>query len=250
LLVASMAAGMTAWGWRPANAAAYGEPRSFTESAMIGGGGGKFFTGSHAEGYTCQVCHTGGPSPQIHVIGLPVDGYIPNQTYRITVDWSDDLPAVGLNLEMTDTVGNRFGELTAIDPALLSPADLCVGAVDTGAAETVELENGRRVLTVARCGQQQTTFQWRAPAQIAQGWLSGSVVASNRKKDVLGDGVTNISHTFGVQGLPAPEAGNFVASCNAVHTRQHGTALFAVILGWVASRVGKRLCRKRSSRSW
>jgi hypothetical protein len=245
----TVAVGILVWSFQLARAAAYAEPRSFGESVMLGGGGAKFFTGSHAEGYTCQVCHTGGHAPPLQIIGLPIDGYVPGQTYPITIDWPDELPAVGLNLELTDEVGNRFGELAAIDPAFLSPADLCSGGEATSASETFDLPNGRRVLAVARCGQHQTTFLWKAPAQLGQGWISGSAVASNRKKDILGDGVTNISRVFGAQGAPTPVAGDLVASCSALRARSSSTSVLILLLVPVVSRTRRRLCRACSFRN-
>jgi hypothetical protein len=246
----AIVAGALAWSVQPARASAYGEPQSFAESVMLGGGGAKYFTGSHAEGYTCQVCHTGGHGPVLQIKGLPVDGYVPSQTYPITIDWADELPAVGLNLEMTDDAGNRFGELSAIDPAYLSPADLCSGGEATGASETVDLPNGRRILTVARCGQHQTTFLWKAPAQLAQGWISGSAVAANRKKDILGDGVTNISRVFGAQGAPTPVAGDLVANCSSAgRARSSSAPILLLLMGFVVSRTRKRSRRARSHRN-
>lgn len=241
-----LVAGMIAWSLQPARAAAYAEPSSFGQSVMLGGGGEKFFTGSPAEGYTCQVCHAGATGSAISVLGFPVEGYLPGQTYPITIDWSDDLPAVGLNLEVTDAAGNRFGDLAAMDPAALSPDDLCSGGNGVSATEVFDLSNGRRVLTVAKCGQHQTTFQWRAPTQPGQGWLSGSVVVANRKKDVLGDGVTNISRVFGVQGGPAPQAADFVGSCSVVRPQSQSVPPSCVLLVLVVSGLRRRPRRKPS----
>jgi uncharacterized protein (TIGR03382 family) len=219
---------------------AYAEPDSFGVNVLFGGGGAKFFTGSHAEGYTCQVCHSGGTSPAVTVIGLPVDGYEPGQIYRITVDWPDDLRAVGLNVEMTDAAGDRFGELVPIDPKLLSAADLCSNAPASNVAQ-FDLSNQRRILAVANCGQHQTTVEWRAPTQVTQGWFSGSLVASNRKKNVEGDGVTNISRVFGVKGAPAPLAGDLAAGCSALHERSSAACAW---FGWLLV-AGAWLLRRR-----
>jgi hypothetical protein len=216
---------------------------------MLGGGGGKFFTGSHAEGYTCQVCHTGATSPAVNLLGLPTGGYVPGVTYPITIDWDDDLTAVGLNLEVTDAAGNRFGELEAVDPARLSEADLCVGAQGVSAVEPIDLPGGRRVLTVAKCGQQQTSFLWTAPAQLGQAWLSGSVVSANRKKDVLGDGVTNISLGFAARGFASPQAGDLVATCSVRDpgTQRTDESLLASLFALSALSLSLRVRRKRAS---
>jgi hypothetical protein len=223
---------LVALGAAPNRAAAFSDPTGFAENVMVGGGGVKFFTGSHAEGYTCNVCHAGGTPPDVTVFGLPLAGYVPSQVYPITIDWPDTLSGVSFNLEMTDALGDRFGEIDVIDPTLLSPPDLCAGGEVSSGASTVNLSNGRRILTVARCGQHQTTFQWQAPGRLAQGWLSASLVSADRKKDVLGDGVTNISHVLGVQGAPAPAAGDLAApaSCGVARGTRHTTHVLSWLL--------------------
>jgi len=56
----------------------------------LGGGGGRFFTGSPADGFDCSVCHTSveGYSYPLEVKSLPTAGYVPSTQYReITVTW-------------------------------------------------------------------------------------------------------------------------------------------------------------------
>jgi hypothetical protein len=52
----------------------------------LGGGAGRYFTGSPADGYSCNVCHSSTRSNYsfpLEVKGLPVNGYVPGQTYKI-----------------------------------------------------------------------------------------------------------------------------------------------------------------------
>lgn len=230
-------------GGHSSTAHAYVAPGSFAESVMYGGGGTRYFTGSHADGYTCQVCHGGGPNPQISLGGLPEDGYDPGQLYYITVDWPDVLPAIALNLEMTDAAGQRFGDLQPISPALLTPADLCSYAPPADLVEAVDLSDGRRILTMAKCGQRQVTVAWQAPLQAGTGWFSGSVVSADRKKDVDGDGVANFTHVFGARGAPAPLASDLVSSCGVMRVDSSSSS---PLRGWLLILGTLLLVRRRS----
>ena len=74
-----------------ARAAAYSVPEAFAAPAEIGGGGGRWFSGSPAEGFGCSACHTDVPNAAqfpLHVTGLP-PRYQPSQSYDITLDWPE-----------------------------------------------------------------------------------------------------------------------------------------------------------------
>jgi len=61
-------------------------------AAQLGGGGGRYFTGSPADGFDCSVCHTSpeGYSFPLRQKGLPLDGYVPGKVYEeITLSWPD-----------------------------------------------------------------------------------------------------------------------------------------------------------------
>ncbi len=56
----------------PSSAAqAYRLADRFGADIDIGGGGGRYFTGSPQDGYTCGVCHVGAPAPDFELLGLP-----------------------------------------------------------------------------------------------------------------------------------------------------------------------------------
>ena len=209
------------------SAYAYSEPSAFAESVMNGGGGARYFTGSRAEGYTCSVCHTGAATPDVTINGLPSAGYVPGQVYRLTIDWSDELSSVALNVEATDFFGQRFGELIPLEATQLTAADRCFGDGTAAPVGAVELTNGRRILTVAHCGQQQTSLGWRAPTQVTRGWFTGSLVASDRKKDIDGDGVANFALQVAAPGVTPTDAAELGASCSARPLPEHADA------GWV-----------------
>jgi hypothetical protein len=66
------------------NPADYGKyPDSNVES--WGGGAGRYFTGSPADGYSCEVCHSSPSNYSFPLVqkGLPLDGYVPREPYRI-----------------------------------------------------------------------------------------------------------------------------------------------------------------------
>jgi hypothetical protein len=149
---------------------AFQNPARFVEDAADSGGGSqRFFTGSRADAYTCKVCHAPEQAAHVDVIGLPLRGYVPGMTYAFSVDWPDDLKAVGLNPEITDESGLAAGELSVPPVAQLTAADLCSSGGQSGAG--VFPMDKRSVAVVGECGQHQATLVWlvvteaKAPAR-------------------------------------------------------------------------------------
>lgn len=72
-------------------ARAFSDPTYYGKypTEIWGGGGGRFFTGSPADGYDCSVCHTSTPtySFPLNVTSLPVDGYVAGKEYKVKVSW-------------------------------------------------------------------------------------------------------------------------------------------------------------------
>lgn len=116
----------------PVPAAAFSAPSIYPTPAADGGGGGRWFSGSPAEGYGCSVCHTSEPpgsSFTMDILGLPSQaGYKPGLAYPITVTWPEFrqvwflnrpnaaeapaigfAPAVGLVAEMVAENGHASG---------------------------------------------------------------------------------------------------------------------------------------------
>lgn len=197
---------------------AYRNPARFAASVDEGGGGGKYFTLSRAEGYGCAVCHSQGTPVPLEVRNLPVSGFLPSQTYRITIDWPDDVPSVALNVEVTDNAGAPYGQLFAPDPSTLSAADLCPQSDATEpptAAQTLQMDAAaRRVLLVAECGQAQTSFDWIAPLVPAQGYFSSSIIFTNRDGKLTGDNVVDV-----VEPLNAQATNRYEGACSVLGRR-------------------------------
>src|SRR5207244_2345573 len=53
------------------HARAFSDVEGFGKPVEQGGGGGRWFTGSATDGFTCGVCHRGGHSPDLNIFGLP-----------------------------------------------------------------------------------------------------------------------------------------------------------------------------------
>lgn len=68
---------------------AFSQPSYYARDAALGGGGGRWFTGTAVDGYTCAVCHTGEGSWTLHVEGLPAEGYVPGTRYDVRITWPE-----------------------------------------------------------------------------------------------------------------------------------------------------------------
>lgn len=228
-------------------------PVNFKQAAAVGGSGGRYFTGSPSDHYTCKVCHAGAQDPAVTVEGVPVDGYIPGQAYRIVIDWDDALASVALNVEMTDDAGRALGQFSSPAPDQLAPGDRCTA----GNPAVIVVSGAERTLAImADCGAHQATLLWTSPpATIAadgnlvapDAWFSGSLLAGNKDDTIDGDGVADISRVFGPSGQPATPTTQITAGCDAVPRAPAppGCGLIAVV-GLVFS---SRMRRRRTARS-
>ncbi len=189
---------------------AYSDPSGFASQPLDdGGGGGRWFTGSPADGYTCGVCHSGGVAPALTVRGLPIDGYIPGASYEIVIDWPDALAHLGISVEITDELGGGAGTISLPQAGAVDALEECASTFGTGILATSMNEvapkdptlAARRVMNVADCGARRLRFLWTAPPQATtQLWLSGAIVAADGMGDVHGDGVTDIARPITARG--------------------------------------------------
>lgn len=222
---------------------AYQNPERFGASIDDGGGAGRYFTLSRAEGYGCAVCHTQGSPVPVEIRNLPHAGYVPGQAYRITLDWPDDMPSVALNVEMTDPNGAPFGQLIAPDPNTLSAADLCHESEQPSAAQTMMASaSNRQVLVIAECGQAQTSFDWIAPSTLVQGYFSSSITFSNHDGKLSGDHVVDLSETLGPVGVDQPITSSYQSACSSAGTGLSARKLRGTVWPFVWSMIGLRLC--------
>ena len=75
-------------------------------------------TGSPPDGYACNVCHSGGPEPNVAVYGLPPDGYVPGQIYDLELVWDDAVGLHAMHVEIVNEVtGRAAGMVAQVDPA-------------------------------------------------------------------------------------------------------------------------------------
>lgn len=230
-------------------AEAFRLPTNFNQSADVGGGGGRYFTGSPADRYTCKVCHSSDAPPQIQLSGLPFDGYTPGQTYSFLIDWDDAWPSVAYNIEMTDGAGKALGTFSLPPTSELAPSELCgpiPGAVVVPGPE-------RTLALLTECGAHQTTIRWTAPLATQdatghltapQAWFSGSLLVSNKDGAVEGDAVMDLSRVFGPLGQAPPVATRIDGGCSvsdaAPRARHRLASLVYLLMAVHVLRRGRR----------
>ncbi len=205
-----------------------GDPR------RTGGAGGRSFTGSPADGYTCGVCHRGEATAH-ELRGGPVGGYALGATYDFVIDWPGEL--AGLTVEATDLEGAPLGELVSPPLHLLEESELCLGG--SPAAEVLELEDGRSPLGVSECGATRLRLQWTAPAEPVEGSIFLSMVIADGDGTPAGDSVA-------VQEVPLkPRDGATQCSISGDHEEGRGAwpSALLVLLGLSAA------CPRAGSRS-
>jgi hypothetical protein len=208
------------------SARAFQNPDNFTADPTQGGGGGRFFTGSPRDAYTCEVCHHSESTPTVGVFGLPDGPYQPGALYRVTVDWPDDLARVALTMEMTDRFGRNVGTWSEPDLTTLAAADQCTLSTDTPTgARILPVAADRAVVSAIDCGQHQTTMNWTAPAQLdplvpvqfQDAMLNGALVVSNTNGKLAGDSVAVFTHALS-NPVAEPEPATSVKALCAVTT--------------------------------
>jgi hypothetical protein len=238
----------------PARASAFSDPMSFQNDVSQGGGGGRFFTGAPADGYTCSVCHTGAPSADVQVDGLPLHGYTPGVAYEVTIDWADNLDNVALAAELNDGNAQAAGTLRLPPQKELFEPERCV-PVEAGLPAGMLIDaSPRTILEVPNCGAKRVRFLWIAPQQdVGTVWFAASLVRADGKSDANGDGVTNISTV-----LPSPSQGMADArkvtaelglGCTALRAANGTRAPWFAGIASVALLAHRRRARRRHSPS-
>jgi MYXO-CTERM domain-containing protein len=180
-------------------ARAFSDPFSFSITPIVAGGGGRFFTGAPGDGYTCKSCHSGGTSPKVNVLGLPVSGYKPGTRYEISIRWPEPFTKVSLALELTDAQGKAAGSLRVPPLEETQEDEFCEPASEQVPAATLnDLTEGKQVINMPDCGAKSLRFLWTAPAtDVGQVWFAGSMVLSDGESDPYHDGVTDFGRVLG-----------------------------------------------------
>jgi hypothetical protein len=208
----------------PASASAFSDPIKFGLTTLAGGGGGRYFTGSPADGYTCKVCHEGGPEPKLSVVGLPLGGYRPGFRYEVVVGWPPMVEKFSAAVEFTDTQGKPAGSLRLPPDGEVDAAEYCEPAsVGILAASITDAPNARRVISLPDCGSRRLRFLWTAPpTDVGPVWFAGSSVWSDGEDDAYHDGVTDFGRVIASPSSPALVS-MVTDGCSVSAAPSHGT---------------------------
>jgi MYXO-CTERM domain-containing protein len=231
----------------PTSASAFSDPQAYADPADVGGGAGRWFTGSSADGYGCNVCHTGNAGEALEVSGLPVEGFVGGKSYEVSVRWPASALHFALIAEFTDEQRRGAGAIALPRPDALKPAELC-GAELAGqfAAQLHDAEGGRQLVSVIDCGARILRFQWTPPPSAA-GPLAFDVgfVSSNQDAAPSGDGVTLVRRVLPRAGNPL-ETRIVAQGCTAVQSKTAQDWLMPLLLLAVAARRRTRNRREES----
>jgi hypothetical protein len=167
----------------------YSSPSSYAQPVLPeGGGGGRWFTGSPAEGFDCGVCHADGESIDLDIVGLPLEGWTPGLTYEVQIRWVDPEAHVSLLAEFARGDGTGIGQVALAPQDLLLPEEHCGGG--PRAAKLHALDPDRQITSFSDCGAQLMRMQWTAPEQVdGDAWLFLAGVNADASEDPTGDGV-------------------------------------------------------------
>jgi hypothetical protein len=211
-----------------ATAHAFSAPDYYFRDSSKGGSEGRWFTGSPADGFECSVCHRGGQSWPIYVMGLPSEGYVPGTAYDLRLLWPEFTdhensllaasaqadPTMELVTELVAESGLGSGTLEIKEPQQISAAEKCTRPAGARATKLwtvtpdqpvptdIRLQcdaaglNERCLVTVEGCGASEVRMKWTAPDKW-QGniWFSAGFVTTDQTsaKPNDSDGVTMLS---------------------------------------------------------
>ena len=213
-----------------ASASAYSTPALYrSDPWRTGGAGGRSFTGSPADGYTCGVCHRG-ETVERELRGGPLGGYELGATYDFEIAWPGE--RAGMTVEATDLEGRSLGSLVSPPLNLLEGPDRCTSGGP--GAEAIGLDDGRRVLGVSECGSTRLRLQWTAPAEPAEGSIFLSMVIADGDGSPHGDATAVVEVPLSPRG---GEAGCSVAGASDLPWWP-GTCALIVLLGCAGRRRG------------
>lgn len=168
-----------------APASAFSDHTLFAAGVDKGGGGGRFFTGSRADGYSCSVCHKDGPEATFTIEGLP-DTLVSGTKYDLVIRWDHPEVPHALQLELA-TPSGAHPSVTVIPAAMLPPASRCGGtAAGEPAVYTIDV-GVRRIVGVDDCNASSVNVSFVANGQPIE--LSIGGVVSDASGTADGDGI-------------------------------------------------------------
>lgn len=252
LLAASCAVGVV-----HSRAYAFGDPFRFIDSVEMGGGGGRWFTSSPADGYGCEVCHAGPPLDQLVVMGLP-ERYAPGATYDLLVTWPAAMQRVTAAIELTDQLGRGAGKVQ-LSPTLTAaescePVEDGVPAAMIFEGPDVQLADDRQIVVLQDCGASALHWQWTAPPQdVGPVYFSGGVVWPDQRRDARGDRTSWFLRPI-VASTQTAYTSRLAARCALAHSpgaqgAPAGVAMLGVPLSAIATFRLSRRARARSRRA-
>ena len=258
-----VAALCAAWSAIAGRGHAYSSFGDYVRPIEEGGGGGRLFTGTPADGHGCDVCHRGAEGAPLQIFGLPVDGYVPGQSYEITFVWPETEPNIALMAELTDLAGRPAGATSLLPYASWQPGELCgdgaVPAADVCRAggagdgccreldpmrDACSFPGERTAFWVVDCDARFARMLWTAPDGAAGDvWFSAEMVTSDLQNDASGDGVTSALRRLRPAGAPE-EVVAAVGDCNAAGAgRLRPAAVASTAFGLVLGLFLRRLRR-------
>lgn len=206
------------------NARAFSDQDRFADQAAKGGGGGRYFTGSPADGFGCAVCHRGASAPKVEVRGLP-DDFLAGTTYDVELAWDNPALTHGIALELVTGENLAAGTIALPVDAAITAAERCKSQPSERPAAELHTENGRQVLTVENCGSSIVRFRWTAP-QANDVTFAAGVVRSDASATAQGDGVAEISRAL----LPVGATRNAGGGCHVGRSRGPWLSLLALLI--------------------
>ena len=181
-----LAFGVVIAGADPADA--FSDLSKFAESAGTGGGGGRYFTGSPADGYTCSVCHAGGTIPSLTIDGIP-DRLVPGTRHEVTIRWTEPEFSHAMQLELVDATGAH--PTLELDPEMVAAASRCESRPDAPSAVHVVDAGARRIVGVEDCGASEVSFAFTVP-DTARLVLAIGAVRTDSSGTADGDGTRHL----------------------------------------------------------
>ena len=175
---------------------AYSVPFLFSEHPiLVGGAGGRWFTGSPRDGFTCDVCHLGGETFVLQTNGLPTSGYEADKKYRFEVELPKDAEHLAIIGEIVDASGSAAGSISGEFEVEVSSEEESeekpeLEAIDL---EIFEVAESRLIFALGDYEAKSLTIDWRA-SQDSNGpvWLYMMGVIGDGSQDVEGDKVTRL----------------------------------------------------------
>lgn len=202
----------------------------------VGGGGGRFFTASPADGYGCGVCHLGGIPPKVQLRGLPEKEFDPGVSYDVELVWLFPEFPHALNLEFVNALGQRAGTITLPDPATLQPEDLCDAKHgNEPATHLIEESAPRQVLWVDDCGARRVRFRFTTAAD-PQFTFAAGIVRTDASEKPDGDGVTEVRRVLYRRGSAPVESGCSLHMREASRARGWLSLCLAGAAAWLVRR--------------